>query len=137
MLPIKAIIIDDERAVLSTLKRILEHRKYEVATYADPRQTPLYEIKHPCSLMSRCPDLIISDYDMPWVNGVELLESAVKKGCLCRHLALITGKGLPEGDMLRIAKYGTRYFMKPLEFDDFYDWLDRVELDVFKSRSPS
>ena len=136
MLSIRAIIIDDEPAVLSTLKRILEHRRYEVEIYADPVQTPLFRsMGCPCSLQAECPDLIISDYNMPAVNGVELLESAIKKGCRCRHLALISGAGLPEGDLIRMAKYGTRYFLKPLDFDDFYGWLDRVEVDVAKHRS--
>jgi len=67
---------------------------------------------------------------MPFANGVELLESSIKKGCHCRHLALIAGKGLLEGDLLRVAKYGTRYFLKPIDLDDFYPWLDRVEQDI-------
>jgi len=135
MRSIKAIIIDDEPSVLSTLKRILEHRRYEVATYADPVQTPMYQTRGcPCTPQTLCPDLIISDYDMPVVNGAELLESSVKKGCRCRHLALISGKGLPEVDLIRMAKYGTRYFLKPLDFDDFYDWLDRVEMDIARQR---
>ena len=68
---------------------------------------------------------------MPVVNGGELLESAMENGCLCRHRALITGKGLLEADLTRVAKYGTRYFAKPIDLDEFYGWLDRVEQQIF------
>ena len=82
-----------------------------------------------------CPDLIVSDFNMPVVNGVELLESAIEKGCHCRHLALMSAKGLMEADMRRLAKYGTRYFTKPLDLDDFYPWLDRVEKEIYERPS--
>jgi uncharacterized Fe-S cluster-containing radical SAM superfamily enzyme len=73
---------------------------------------------------------------MPGVNGVELLKSTMEKGCHCRHLALISVKGLVEADLNRVAKYGTRYFTKPLDFDDFFPWLDRVEKEI-SERLPS
>lgn len=134
MMIIKAMVIDDDSAVLSILKAVLQRRGYEVHAFGDPIQSPLYNFNGSCcSVNCGCPDLIISDYNMPGINGVELLESAMKNGCHCRHLALITGKGLMVGDLIRVAKYGTRYFTKPLDFDDFYDWLDHVELHARKA----
>ena len=129
--PLRAVIIDDDPVELSYLRHILQRRGYEVQSYESPIKSPLYQGKKcPCSLDARCPDLIITDYSMPDVNGVELLEMSTKKGCHCRHLALIAGKGLLEGDLLRVAKFGTRYFLKPIDLDDFYPWLDRVEQDI-------
>jgi hypothetical protein len=67
---------------------------------------------------------------MPRVNGVELLEMCKKKGCRCRHLALISANRLEEYHLTRLAKYGPRFFSKPLELDEFHCWLDRVELEL-------
>ena len=136
MRPLRAVIFDDDIDVLSFLRRIMQRRGYEVKTYDRPVDSPLYQCSEcPCSLYdSECPDLIISDVSMPVVNGVQLLESSIKKGCRCRHLALITGSGLMESDLIRMAKYGTRYFLKPLDLDEFYSWLDRVEREVGSSR---
>ena len=132
MYPLKALIIDDEPVVLATLQHLLQHRGYEVLAYDNPVNTPLYNITGcPCSLHdSKCPDVIISDVDMPIMNGLALLESVMTMGCRCRHLALISGKGIAEEDYIRPAKYGTRFFLKPIDFYDFFSWLDHVEHDV-------
>jgi len=126
----KAVIVDDDPLALSYLKRVLQRRGYEVEAYADPLVTPLYQNGGcPCSLHPNCPAIILSDVDMPLVNGMELLELAMKKGCRCRNLALISGKGMEQEDLIRMAKYGTRYFTKPLELAEFNDWIDRIDDD--------
>lgn len=135
----KAVVIDDDPTVLLMIRRILERRNYDVRTYGDPGQSPLYSCKTcPCSLHdSGCPDLIISDFNMPLMNGAELLEGNQKKGCRCRHIALVSGEVIPESDLNRMAKYGTRFFIKPIDFGDFYDWLSRVEIDGIKKQQSS
>ena len=127
-----ALIIDDNPVDLYYLDSILRHRNFQVQSYVDPVLAPLHNFSWcPCSLKSSgCPDLIVSDFNMPVVNGVELLESAISKGCRCRHFAVISGNTMLESDLIRMAKYGTRFFTKPLDLDDFYDWLDRVEKEI-------
>jgi len=136
---IKAIIIDDNPVDLYYLDSILKHRSYQVQSYVDPVLTPQHNCKCcPCSLKSSgCPDLIISDYNMPVLNGVELLESFIKKGCRCRHLAIFSGNGIRDiaENLKQVAKHGTRFFTKPLDLDDFYDWLDLVEQEIIGHQS--
>lgn len=124
----RATIIDDDPVALSYLKRILQKRGYEVQAHEDPAHSHIYKSTGcPCSQHPNCPDVIISDIDMPTINGIELLELNVKNGCRCRNFALISGKGMEQADLIRLAKYGTRHFAKPLNLDEFYAWLDRVE----------
>ena len=127
----KAVIIDDDPLALSYLKRVLQRRGYEVEAYSDPVLAPLHQDADcPCSLHPNCPAIIISDVDMPSVNGIALLESIVKKGCRCPNLALISGKGMEHEDLIRMSKYGTRYFIKPLDLTEFNAWIDRIDKDV-------
>jgi CheY-like chemotaxis protein len=127
----KAIIIDDDPLALSYLKRVLQRRGYEVEAYSDAVLAPLHQDANcPCTLHPNCPALIISDVDMPSVSGLELLETIMKKGCRCRNLALISGKGLDHADLIRMAKYGTRYFAKPLDLAEFNTWIDRIDKDT-------
>lgn len=132
MKPLNAMIFDDDPIVLTLLQKMLQRRGYEVHVYTNPVESPLYKSSGcPCSIPeSGCPDVIISDFNMPGMNGVDLLESAMEKGCHCRHLALISAQGLVDADLHRVVKYGTRYFTKPLDLDDFYAWLDRVEHQI-------
>ncbi len=127
----KAVVIDDDPLALAYLKRVLQRKGYEVEAYSDPILAPLHQDTGcPCSLHPNCPAIIISDVDMPSVNGVALLEFAMKKGCRCRNLALISGKGMEHADLIRMAKYGTRYFTKPLDLVEFNAWIDRIDKDV-------
>ncbi|MEI6788613.1 MAG: response regulator [bacterium] len=127
----KAVIIDDDPLALAYLKRVLQRRGYEVEAYSDPVLAPLHQdVNCPCALHPNCPAVIISDVDMPSVNGVALLELIMKKGCRCRNLALISGKGMEHADLIRMAKYGTRYFTKPLDLTEFNAWIDRIDKDV-------
>jgi CheY-like chemotaxis protein len=128
---IRAVIIDDEPAVLCCVRKLLERRGYEVATYQNPVDYPVANIRScPCPMQRSCPDVIISDLDMPDISGIQLFEGMYAKGCRCRHAALISGRGIEETELIRMAKYGTRFFMKPLDLLQFYSWLDGVEKDV-------
>jgi len=134
---LKVIIIDDNPVDLFYLDRVFQHRRYQVQAYSDPVLTPLYKCKRcPCSLeASGCPDVIVSDVIMPVINGVELLKSFLQKGCRCRHLALISGNRLMEPELHQIVEYGARFFTKPLDLDDFYEWLDHVEQEIGEQHS--
>lgn len=59
-------IVDDEINILNALKRSLRRQGWEILTYSDP-QVALNE------LSERHFDLVISDFRMPALNGVELL----------------------------------------------------------------
>ncbi|MEI8138664.1 MAG: response regulator [bacterium] len=132
MKTLKAMVIDDDPGVLHYLRYILERRGYEVLAFEDSSKSPLHKRGgRPCQMHdSECPDLIITDLIMPRVNGVDLLESVVKKGCRCRHLALVSGTAITEKDSRRMAKYGARFFSKPLDLSDFYNWLEMVEKEI-------
>ncbi|WP_020410025.1 response regulator [Hahella ganghwensis] len=60
-------IIDDEENILNSLRRLLRKQGWEVLTFEDP-QTALAELRFAEV------DIIISDYRLPDMNGVELLN---------------------------------------------------------------
>ena len=128
---LKAVIVDDEPGMLSFLKQFLELRGYEVKAYGDPVYSPLYQSDGcPCLQQNECPDIIISDFSMPVVNGVELIGSFIDKGCCCKHIAMIAGDGFNEEDLARMAKYGTYFFTKPIDLAELRVWLDRAEYEI-------
>jgi len=120
----KIVLVDDDPTVLFMLSRLFQRKGHEVLTYNNPLLCPIYTSEHgSCFHEETCPDIIISDVDMPHVNGLTFIESVFKKGCHCRKLALISGKGLDSAELSMIAKFGARFFPKPLYIDEFDSWM--------------
>jgi len=124
----KIVFVDDDPMVLHVLGGVFRRRGHAVLTYDTPLSCPIYTARHgACFPESTCPDIIISDYDMPEVDGAQFIETIMKKGCKCKRLALLSGKGIPDSVMMRLAKYGTRFFTKPLDFVELEVWLMLAE----------
>lgn len=123
----KVMVVDDEPAILVLMRTKLNRKGHTVLTYENPMECPLYDTTSCPGPDNTCPDVIITDYDMPIVNGIDFLVNVLQRGCKCNHIAIFTGKGLDEEDVNRMAKYGSRHFLKPLDFDEMFDWIDRVE----------
>lgn len=124
----KAMILDDDPLIRSMVARMFHGRGYEVVTYPNPTACPLY-MNEPrqCLIDGSCPSVIVSDYEMPFVNGVEFIEALRGKGCSCPHVALLSGY-LPDRQFMdRIAKLDVTFFPKPVHRSQIHGWLDRVE----------
>lgn len=63
----RIMLVDDEPQVLKSLERILRRSDHEVEMYQDPRQA--LQRFHTATF-----DLVVSDYRMPGLDGVEFLK---------------------------------------------------------------
>jgi len=124
----KAIVLDDDLLILSMVATVLHHRGFDVQTYSDPTLCPLYATQGGLDQTpSLCPDVIITDFVMPHVNGIEFIEALCEKGCKCDHIALMTGASLPTPLLTRINKMGIKIFAKPFHRDQINAWLKEIE----------
>ncbi len=109
----RILIVDDETAVLSVLKRSLERLggEYVVSTATDG-QSALAQLN--LDLF----DLVVSDYRMPGMDGLQLLQ-AVRSLQPKAQTILMTayGNDRVEAETRRLNTY--RYLVKPIEIDDF------------------
>jgi CheY-like chemotaxis protein len=123
----QALILEDDPLVMSLLERVLVRRGYTVVTYPDPTACPLYaDSSCPCAAQPNCPDIILTDYNMPSVNGLEFVEHLKRKGCTCRNIAMISGSWT--ADELRSASpLGVSVFAKPFHLQRLESWLESVE----------
>lgn len=67
-MPHQLLIVDDEEDVLLVLEDLFSSRGYEVTTADDAKQA--LDLLHDFS-----PDLILADYQMPGMNGVDLFKA--------------------------------------------------------------
>ena len=95
----KIIAVDDEQIVLSTLKMLLNIEGFgNVECFTRPQEALEY-------LQNNKPDLIISDFVMPNMNGIEFLSEA-KKMHADVSMILLTGYADKENAIKAINEVG-------------------------------
>jgi CheY-like chemotaxis protein len=121
-----AVILDDDSVIRHLLANVLIKKGYEVTSYSSPDKCQIYsKTSCPCTWEGACPDLIVTDFDMPSVNGIEFIKHLEQKKCKCRNIAMISG-GHPEHDLKEMLPRGIAFFPKPFRLKTFGVWLDEI-----------
>ncbi len=68
----RIVVVDDEVAILKAISRILQSEEYEIEIYTHPYEA----LEH---IGSSPVDLVIADYRMPDMDGVEFLTKVMAK----------------------------------------------------------
>ena len=126
----RVVIFDDEIFILNMLRDFFVLRGYEVLSYSDPTALcPLFGADgDACTYTAACADIMITDFNMPGVNGVELLEHQLRKGCrqAMRNKAVISG--YIDGDSLaQVRKMGCMFLPKPFTLFALSEWVASCE----------
>jgi CheY-like chemotaxis protein len=124
----RAIIIDDEQMILDLLTVFLTSRGYEVFAVAAPECCPLRDENDACRNRRPCSDVLLTDYRMPAMTGIELLVEQARRECKLdiRNKAVITGfLDIQASEVVR--QLGCRAFDKPIVFSDLAAWLTECE----------
>ncbi|MFZ5447509.1 MAG: sigma-54-dependent transcriptional regulator [Thermodesulfobacteriota bacterium] len=101
------LVVDDDPALLQSLKEILEAEGYEVTTAIDGEQGLL-------RLREQAFDLVLSDLAMPGLDGMELLKHVKRELPECPCI-IITGYGSIENAVAAIRQGAYDYFTKPVD----------------------
>ena len=108
----KIVVVDDDDIVLSTLKMLLELEGFENVTYFNKPQEAIEYLKE------NKPDLVLSDFVMPEMNGIEFLTEA-KKLYTDVSMILLTGYADKENAIKAINTVGIyKYIEKPWDNTD-------------------
>lgn len=119
----KILIVDDEDFIRDVISMTLEE-EYDVAEAVDG-EDGLTKIK------TEMPDLVICDYNMPRMTGIELCKK-VREDPLFLHLPFImlTGKGELQDKVEGLEAGADDYIVKPFEPDEL---LARVKMTLKRS----
>jgi len=109
--PETVFLVDDEPDVLRGMQRLLRGAGYETHTFASPTEA----LEH---VDATTPQVLVTDYYMPSMNGLELIESVHDRNPSVKVI-LITGAGDE-----RIAQDALRasvvdYLVKPFDAEEF------------------
>jgi CheY-like chemotaxis protein len=128
----RAIVCDDDSLIQSLVRDLMEKMGYEVLTAETPVTCAFYrEHVDSCPQHNRCADVLITDYQMPHMTGLELLELQHKGGCklTSRNKALMTAH---EDPALRkkAEALGCKFIAKPSLVSTLAVWLRECEKRV-------
>lgn len=124
----RAIIYDDDISILGMLKNYISLRGYEVISFSEPVICPVYERHEDCTEVCPCADVIITDFKMPKMSGIELLRQQFRRGCKIdiRNKAVISGY-MDDDVKQKIKELGCSSFQKPFKLSELSGWLDECE----------
>jgi len=105
----KILIIDDEQAITSSLKEILEYEKYQVDVANDGLKGLEMATKGGY-------DIIFSDIKMPKMDGLEVLDKIVESK-LDSSVIMISGHGSIENAVDALKKGAFDFIQKPLDLN--------------------
>ncbi|MEI6515768.1 MAG: response regulator [bacterium] len=124
----KAVIIDDDPAIVTLLSVALKRKGYQVSAYSNPNLCPLYCIEAcPCDMgYENCPNIIITDFMMPEVSGMDFIKRLKQKGCLRSHIAMMSGYLMYPQERELMVAMGATFLAKPFRLSQINEWLDKV-----------
>ncbi len=127
---VKAIVLEDNEVLRTLTYDILKDRGYEVYAYSEPFLSPVYRgNERPCPEENICPNIIITDIDMPNMTGFEFLEHQKSKGCKIQNIAIMSGRWTNE-NIKHAKRLGCHIFKKPFKIDEVEKWLDECEKEL-------
>ena len=131
----RVIIYDDDAMVLDMLERFFSERGYEVDSYSSVVVCKYENITGSCENLSPCADIIISDFVMPKMTGIELFQRQLERGCKVdmKMKAIMSGYS-DEKLVKQCEKLGCRFFAKPFAFSELSGWLSECEKNFDLSR---
>jgi DNA-binding NtrC family response regulator len=124
---LRIILLEDNDNLGTVLEMLLTRRGYEVFSFSKPTVCPL-QIQPSCQCKrgQACTDVILTDLDMPEMDGFRFIENIKKKNCKCRHVAVMSGN-LSAVAMYQAANLGCTMFEKPFDEEALFRWLDNIE----------
>ena len=128
--PLKILLVDDEKVILSVLARELRLKNYTVSIAAGGEEALTL-------LKSACFDAVITDLDMPDIDGISVLKVS-KQQAPQTCVLILTGYGDMNSaiDALRLG--ADDYLIKPCDIDELcIAWIGAWKKNICSPNSNS
>ena len=126
----RALLIEDDKSLLTAITSILRKRGYEVYTATEPYFCPIY-LKHECTCPEgyKCTNILITDVKMPNMTGFEFLKELKSHGCKVQNIAVMSAVR-EESELKYFESVGCKILGKPFKMNELAEWLDECEKKV-------
>lgn len=120
------LIVDDEKEVVTMLKRTLERRGYEVVTAFDGEQG--LEVLSQTNV-----HVVICDIVMPKLDGVAFIKE-VKKHNPAVEVIMITGNSTVDRCVEVVEHGACGYLIKPVDIAEVLEHINRAERNIVEKK---
>lgn len=118
------LVVDDEIVQIESLKRGLRSRGYKVLQALDAHEA-LNQLRNAAAKV----DLVITDYAMPTMNGLELLKS-IRELRADLPVILMTAYGRKDLVIDALRNRCDSFIEKPFTLDQIVEEIDRIKADL-------
>jgi CheY-like chemotaxis protein len=125
----RVLVFDDEEIIIYLFKSFFNSMGYDVITFREPVICPVYyHSAESCGQEYPCADVMITEFKMPRMTGIQLLERQAAKGCrmMSKNKALISGH-IDKEHHQSLETLGSVFFQKPVDFAVISNWLAACE----------
>jgi CheY-like chemotaxis protein len=123
---LRVIVFEDDIAMSHLFKKVLQGYGCEVQAFSDPTACTVFcNPECDCPMDKACIDVLITDFNMPNMNGIELLRLQRKRGCkaLGANKALMSAMTTPR-QQAAVKELGCHFFRKPFKLSKIKQWID-------------
>ncbi len=123
----KALVVDDDALCLDILTQYATDKEFEVTPSSYPT-CPLMECQTgTCPMKTPCHTMVLSDYHMDGMTGLEFFEFQARCGCKVapERKALISG-AIPATAQKQAEESGYKVFHKPAPLHQIDNWLNAL-----------
>lgn len=136
MRKLKVLLFEDDLDMVRLLETVIRGQGYEVASFPDPTACPVYRNpKCTCPADSPCADIVITDFRMPNMDGLEFLKLQERQGCKAdiANKAILSA-AIPSSYLEEVEKVGCQVIKKPFRVSEITGWLEECAQRIFASR---
>jgi len=131
---LRIVLLDDNDAIREVMAELLTRKGYEVFAFSKPTICPLLSLPEcRCNRNQSCADAILTDVNMPEMDGLQFIENLKQKNCKCRNVAIMSGWLSPDEEF-KARQLECQIFKKPFDSDKFFEWLEDIKSAVTPSR---
>lgn len=127
MPPNSALILEDDPICRNLLAELLVDINVAVTAFPSPVNFLDCCSGDPCSKETACIGAILTDNEMPGMNGLVFLKELDNRSCkIPAHCRAIFSGRWSSADREQARQLGCRVFSKPFSIDQIYDWVNSL-----------
>ena len=130
----RILFFEDNAIVRLQVRRALWKHGWEVISFPDPAACSLYQCAScACHAAEVCADAIVTDFDMPHLDGLTFVKELLEKGCRIENLAMLS-EIQDKTALARAKALGLSVFSKAEGIPALLEWLQHVETQIQSER---